>query len=214
MRTRDIFSFGESEPLDYPVEQGLLRYHPDWMGGTEAGAVYQQLAGALNWQEERVRIAGRWVDVPRLVCWYGEENAVYCYSGVKHTPSPWNPLLLTLRHRLENFCGQQFNSVLGNYYRSGQDSMGWHSDDEPELGDEPFIASLSLGAERRFRIRHKKTGTGFDIPLAHGSLLLMGGSLQRHYRHCLPKCSPKTQTDTLGRINLTFRFIHPEKLPA
>jgi alkylated DNA repair dioxygenase AlkB len=184
---------------------GELRYLPGFIPPDEARALFVRLREELDWQEEFISLAGRRVCVPRLVCWHGDEEAVYRYSGLTHYPKPWTQTLLTLRRSIEGFSGQAFNSALGNLYRDGQDSMGWHADQEKSLGPEPFIASLSLGAERLFKIRHTRTGETLDLSLADGSLLLMGGALQHHWRHCVPK----TRQPAAARINLTFRKILP-----
>lgn len=139
---------------------------------------------------------------PRLSAWYGD--AAYTYSGKTRQPHAWMPILDALRQRIEIACQARFNSVLLNLYRNGQDSMGLHSDDEPELGPEPLIASLSLGAERRFVLRHKTlTDQRHTLTLAHGSLLLMAGRTQHAWKHGLPKAKSVAEP----RINLTFRWL-------
>ena len=182
---------------------GELYYLSEFIPAPEAQDLFERLLNELAWQEEEVTIAGRRLRVPRLICWYGDEGAVYRYSGVVHDPLPWPKRLRRLKERIESACGHVFNSVLGNLYRDGRDSLGWHADQERELGENPFIASLSLGAERLFKIRHNRTGERVDLPLAGGSLLLMGGSLQHHWRHCVPK----SRAAKSARINLTFRTI-------
>ncbi len=171
----------------------------------ESDRLFAQLQAELAWQEEAVFIYGRWVKVPRLMCWYGDSNAWYRYSGVNHRPMPWTPVLQALRTKLELHCQCAFNSVLANLYRDGNDSMGCHADDEKELGENPVIASLSLGDRRLFKLRHKQSPAKLDIVLEHGDLLIMAGSLQHHWLHSLPKTKkPKTP-----RINLTFRKVMP-----
>jgi alkylated DNA repair dioxygenase AlkB len=182
---------------------GEVYLWPHFVAGDEAQAMQQQLLTELAWHGEEITIRGRRVAVPRLVCWYGDPQAIYRYSGVTHEPRPWHPLLAALRQRLQATTGYPFNSVLANLYRDGADSMGWHADKEPELGGNPAIASLSFGATRLFKLRHNRTGTTLDITLGHGALLLMAGSLQHHWRHCLPK-STRVQA---SRINLTYRYI-------
>jgi alkylated DNA repair dioxygenase AlkB len=136
----------------------------------------------------------------------GDPAARYRYSGTDFVPAPWHPVLLPLRERLAAFCGASFNSVLLNRYRDGDDGMGWHSDNEPELGPAPLIASLSLGAERRFALRRRDDhAKKAEVVLGHGDLLLMGGATQRHYQHALPKST----RPLAERINLTFRWIQP-----
>lgn len=182
---------------------GELDFVENFIPPQEADGFFLALREELAFSEESIRIAGREVKVPRLVCWYGDSEARYRYSGTDHAPLPWTAALRALKQRVEAYCGRGFNSVLGNLYRDGKDSMGWHADKEKELGPAPRIASLSFGAERRFELRHNKTGEILRLPLTHGSLLLMGGSLQHHWRHRIPK-SPSVITP---RINLTFRTI-------
>jgi alkylated DNA repair dioxygenase AlkB len=169
----------------------------------EADSCLARLLHELAFAEETLIIAGREVKVPRRVAWYGDPGACYRYSGIDHLPLPWTDTLRVLKLRVEEACGHAFNSVLANLYRNGNDSMGWHADKERELGPNPFIASLSFGATRSFRLRHDKTGETLALPLSHGDLLLMGGRLQHHWRHCVPKAREAQSP----RINLTFRTI-------
>lgn len=190
------------ENLDLP--DANLRYAPDWLAPGEADELFASLLRDIPWEVHRIRIYGRQVDSPRLSCWIGDPGAVYTYSRTRFEARPWLPALLDLRDRLEHACAARFNSVLANLYRDGNDSMGWHSDDEPELGRQPVIASLSLGAERRFGLRRRERGgRALYLPLAHGSLLRMAGDTQRFYAHALPK----TRRVAEPRINLTFRWI-------
>jgi alkylated DNA repair dioxygenase AlkB len=184
---------------------GELRYAEDFLAAEEADAYLERLLVELDWREESLAIAGRALKAPRLVCWYGDPGARYRYSGTDHEPLPWTEALGRLRRRVEEGCARRFNSVLGNLYRDGGDSLGWHADKEKELGPEPWIASLSLGAERRFDLRHNQSRETLSLSLKHGSLLLMGGALQHHWRHRVPK-----QPGAGGpRINLSFRAILP-----
>lgn len=185
------------------AEDGELDRVEGFLSARESAELRVRLLGDLAWHGEEIAIFGRRVAVPRLLCWYGDPGAVYRYSGVSHVPLPWQAVLAGLRARLEDFSGHAFNGVLCNRYRTGKDSMGWHADDEPELGERPFIASLSLGAERTFRIRHRRTGRTLDVPLRDGDLVLMGGVLQLYWKHCVPK----TAKPCGERINLTFRRI-------
>lgn len=168
-------------------------------------ADYEGLLQELNWKHEKIFFFGRWVLQPRLTAWYGDRGTEYKYSGLLNTPKQWTESLLTLKQTVENLTNESFNSVLANYYRDGQDSMGWHQDNESELGNRPLIASLSLGETRRFQFRHKtdKSLKTLSFDLAHGSLLLMSGQTQNFWQHQLPK----TKRDVGGRINLTFRKI-------
>jgi alkylated DNA repair dioxygenase AlkB len=165
--------------------------------------LFSTLLQDLAWQEEKIFIYGRWVKVPRLMCWYGDENAFYQYSGVNHQALPWTEILLAIRHKIESVYPCTFNSVMANLYRNGSDSMGCHADDEKELGINPVIASLSLGEERLLKFRHQQSKQRLDVILGHGDLLLMAGEIQHHWRHELPK-TKKLKTE---RINLTFRNI-------
>jgi alkylated DNA repair dioxygenase AlkB len=169
----------------------------------ESDQLFATLKTGLAWQEETIVIFGKWVKVPRLMCWYGDADASYRYSGVSHQPKPWTTELQSVRKKVEQQCQCAFNSVLANLYRDGNDSMGWHADAEKELGPNPVIASLSLGDERLFKLHHKKRKEILDICLGHGDLLLMAGTLQHHWMHSVPK-TKKLKTP---RINLTIRKI-------
>jgi alkylated DNA repair dioxygenase AlkB len=147
---------------------------------------------------------GRRVAAPRLEAWYGDPGARYAYSGLAHEPLPWTPLLLDLRERVVDAAGGAYNSVLANLYRDGNDSNGWHADDERELGPEPHIASLSFGAPRRFLMRHRRDPSlRLELLLAPGSLLVMRGATQQCWKHAVPK----TRAVTGARINLTYRLV-------
>jgi alkylated DNA repair dioxygenase AlkB len=169
----------------------------------DAGALLAQLLAELPWKSETLHIHGRDIIVPRRVCWFGDPGAVYTYSGLTHEPLPWPRALSELKNKLEAFTGALFNSVLANLYRDGNDAMGWHADKEKELGQNPVIASISLGAARRFKLQHTRDKTVVEIVLEPGSLLLMAGRLQYCWRHSLPRTR-----EVIGpRINLTFRLI-------
>jgi alkylated DNA repair dioxygenase AlkB len=157
------------------------------------------LQAQTDWRQEIARIMGRTVPIPRLTAWHGE--AGYVYSGIRLEPRPWTPILLELKAIAEGLAGQPFNSVLLNLYRDGRDSVSWHADDEPGLGPEPVIASLSLGAARRFLLRHRHTRARVAVVLGHGSCLVMSGAIQHHWQHQVPK----TARPVGPRINLTFR---------
>jgi alkylated DNA repair dioxygenase AlkB len=169
------------------------------------GQILQRLIAEVPWRSEQVVMWGRKVFQPRLTAWYGDACSRYAYSGVELDPLPWTPILADIKARIEAAVGSPFNSVLLNYYRDHRDSVGFHSDDEPELGARPVIASLSLGEERTFVLKHRKSRAvqPVHLRLASGSLLLMKGDTQRHWRHGVPKenlpCGP--------RVNLTFRTI-------
>ena len=174
-----------------------------WLSSAEGDALFAQLIHAIAWDVHRIRLFGREVDSPRLSCWIGDPEARYRYSGTLFEPHPWPQPLLPVRARLSNELGVAFNSVLANRYRDGRDGMGWHRDDEAELGPRPVIASLSLGATRRFALKSLDGAHRLALDLAHGSLLVMRGQTQARYRHALPK----TRRALGERVNLTFRRI-------
>ncbi len=155
---------------------------------------------------------GRSVAIPRLQAFMGDDQISYRYSGLNLITKPWHPAVLELRNLLKAETGIEFNVVLLNLYRNGQDSMGWHSDDEPELGDNPVIASISLGAKRRFLLRStdKSNPEKSELALNSGSLLWMGTGVQQNWQHSLPK----TKVCHQPRINLTFRRIQPVIQPS
>ena len=143
------------------------------------------------------------VNIPRLQAWYADADLAYEYSQITLTPNRWTPALLALKNQVNDHCKAQFNSVLVNCYRDHHDSVSWHCDDEPELGDNPLIASLSFGATRDFCLKHKTSGESLKLPLQSGSLLVMGHNSQVNYQHSLPK----SRIEKTMRINLTFRQI-------
>jgi len=185
-----------------------VRYHPEFIASQAASDLFAELLAGIPWRAERIRLFGREVPVPRLQAWIGDPGAVYTYSGLRLTPLPWPAPVARLRDLLHaERPGARFDSVLLNLYRDGRDGMGWHSDDEPELGAEPVIASVSLGATRRFRMRHRtrRDLPAVEIDLESGSLLWMAGRTQECWQHSLPKRSPRSVPG--ARINLTFRRI-------
>lgn len=184
---------------------GELCLYPQWLEEREIQALFQTLQTQVPWEQSVIQLYGRAVKIPRLNAWFGDAGCGYAYSGYRLPLHPWLPVLAELRQRLHNEVGVDSNSVLVNLYRDGQDSVAWHSDDEPELGRNPTIASISLGAERRFSLRHRrdKTLKPLHLQLSSGSLLLMTGTTQHHWHHCLPKCAAATAP----RISLTFRQI-------
>lgn len=184
---------------------GELYYFPGFYNLDEAQELFSVLQNEIAWEQQRIRIYGREHPEPRLTAWYGDPGAAYAYSGIKLLPKAWSPVLLTIKQKLEAACHAKFNSVLLNYYRDGRDSMGWHRDNERELGPHPVIASLSFGATRRFLVRrYRSNNEKLELPAESGSLILMRGDMQRHWEHSIPKQLKVTE----GRINLTFRNIH------
>ena len=167
---------------------------------------FESLHAETPWKVEKTILFGKLVPVPRLTAWYGDHDAEYTYSGIELSPIPWSPLLLDIKDYLSNFFEFNINSALLNLYRDGQDSVSWHADDEPELGTQPTIISISLGEKRRFRLRRKNSESDEErvsIDLSHGDLLLMKGRTQQNWEHSLPK----TSRDIGPRINVTFRQV-------
>lgn len=196
----DLFS-SDTGLLPIPIEDGELALLSQLPFPVSNAEVLARLIAETPWRAETVVVYGKRYLQPRLTAWYGE--ASYTYSGLTLQPLPLTPLLAALRAAVEQATGHRYNSVLLNYYRNGQDSMGMHSDDEPELGPAPVIASLSFGATRGFVLRHKQSKRSLKIDLGDGSLLLMAGSLQKHWLHGVNKTSKATNP----RVNLTFRYI-------
>lgn len=183
----DVY-FADAVPLGVPAESAL-----------------QRLVDETPWRSESIVVWGKRHPQPRLTAWYGDPGAIYSYSGIRLVPLPWTCTLRLIKESVERLAGAAFNSVLANYYRTERDSMGWHSDDEPELGPEPTIASVSFGAPRTFVLRHKSDDhrPTVRLRLCAGSVLIMKGATQRCWRHAVPK-----QTRAAGpRVNLTFRSI-------
>ena len=198
--------FEEPGPTRISLPDADLLLYPS-IGLTDKQAMLSRLIAETPWQQDEISVYGKRHLQPRLTAWYGDPGAQYSYSGIDMQPLAWTTALRELKAAVETSCGQTFNSVLLNYYRDGRDSMGMHSDDEPELGPEPVIASLSLGEERAIHFKHKtrKDLSTAKISLPDGSLLVMSGRTQRYWRHGLNKLSK-----TCGpRINLTFRQIIP-----
>ena len=183
-----------------------IRYIPDFFTPEEAAQLYTQLKEECAWRSDRIQVFGKWYDQPRLTALYGEEDRSYTYSGIAMNPLPFTPLLKSIKAKAEACSEANFSSCLLNYYRNGADSNGWHADDEPELGINPVIASISLGSPRYFHLRPKKaTRDTYKLLLRPGSLLVMEGETQHHWQHQIPKSKRITE----GRINLTFRNILP-----
>lgn len=198
---QSLFLPSESNLLPF---QGKTVLYPDFLSKQEADQYFEKLQVSLVWRHEPIRMFGKMVMQPRLTALYGDESRPYGYSGITMTPSGWTPELKEMRERLLDFTEIEFTHVLCNYYRDGQDSMGWHRDNEAVLGRNPSIASITLGVTRVFQIRHYETKKyKIDIPLTHGSLLIMSGESQHHWEHQIPK----TQKTLGPRINLTFRKL-------
>jgi len=183
----------------------LVSYIPDVFTKSESAHLLTLLTNTVTWTQQEIMMYGKKLLTPRLTAWYGDAGADYSFSGTKFNPHPWLPELLEIKNRIEPRAHAKFNSVLLNYYRDGNDSVSWHSDNERELGRDPIIASISLGQTRRFDLRKKDDHSRrYSIKLETGSLLLMKGDLQHYWEHQVPKSKA-----VMGpRLNLTFRIIH------
>lgn len=186
------------------ADGGVLIFHSHFLTQREADELFATLKESTPWKQE-VGSFGRLF--PRLTAYYADPGVSYTYSGVTHPASTWPDCLVEIRQRIEEAAGAPLNSLLLNYYRTGDDSMGFHSDDEPELGENPIVPSLSLGATRRFVLRHMHTRERFTYDLTHGSLLVMAGTTQHHWQHTIPK----TKKPVGEHINLTFRNIRMDR---
>jgi alkylated DNA repair dioxygenase AlkB len=188
-----------------PMIDAEVYYLGDLVLEHESDEILQRLIASTGWRQDTIVVWGKTYQQPRLVAWYGDRGTDYTYSGITLSPMPWTELLLDIRRRVERVTQESFNSVLLNYYRDNRDSMGFHSDNEPELGEKPVIASVSLGEERTLVLKHKvnKLAKPVRLRLASGSLLLMKGDTQRWWKHGIAK-----ETRRCGaRLNLTFRHI-------
>jgi alkylated DNA repair dioxygenase AlkB len=177
----------------------------DFYDTAECDRIYRHFLHEHLWPDNRYAVAGRQFTLPRLQTWHADPGIRYSYSNNLLQTRPWTPLLSGIRAKIEAFLNFPFNSVLVNLYRNGDDYVGWHSDNEPELGEQPFIASLTFGTERQFEFRHKKSSENGRILLRSGTLLLMQPAFQHHWLHSIPV----DQSVTEGRVNLTFRKVVP-----
>lgn len=180
-----------------------INYIESFYSLAEANEIFQQLARNIAWRQDDITMFGKTVKIPRLQAWYSDNNLTYRYSSMTLDSTPFPPILNLIRDNVSGYCRDHFNAVLANLYRDQCDSVGWHSDDERELGPNPVIASLSFGAEREFQFKHIQTKEKFSIRLASGSLFVMKGETQHYWQHCIPKRSK----NIAPRINLTFRKI-------
>ncbi len=185
------------------ISNGHLRMSEDFYDAEESRLLYAQLVASLEWEQGTIRLFGKTHSTPRLEAFYAEKDLHYGYSGQQLKNHAFTPLLLKIKEKVENETGFTFNSVLVNYYRDGNDSNGWHADNEKELGENPIIASLSFGTSRRFDLKHTTKEEKLSIHLNSGSLLVMSGETQHFWKHQIAK----SKKITTGRINLTFRTI-------
>lgn len=185
------------------MEDATVILHRGVFHRVEHERLFRSLQRETPWEQHRIKVYGRCMLAPRLSAWYGDPGAVYTYSGARLEPLPWTPALLAIKATVEKLAETSFNSALLNQYRDGRDSVGWHSDAETELGPNPIIGSVSLGAIRRFEFQHKKTKARYALALEPGSVLIMAGPTQHYWRHQLPK----TRQTVGARINITLRAV-------
>ena len=186
------------------LPDGQFRYFPSFYAPQKATHLFESLLENIAWQQDPITLFGKTYLQPRLTALYAINDRPYSYSGIQMHPHPMTPLLKDIQQQIESICATTFTSVLLNLYRDGQDSNGWHADDEKELGINPVIASLSLGAERFFHLKHHRLKEErHKLLLEHGSLLIMEGAIQHHWKHQIAK----TKRPMASRINLTFRKI-------
>tara|TARA_R100000789_G_C3002533_1_gene149239 strand:- start:294 stop:878 length:585 start_codon:yes stop_codon:yes gene_type:complete len=191
----EIFSLPDAE----------LEYFPNFLNKEKADLLLEKLLKEVHWQQQNIKLFGKEIPQPRLTAFYAEQGISYTYSGLQLKPKNFSTELWELKQKTQELSGYDFNTCLANLYRHGNDSMGWHADDEKVLGKNPVIASISLGGIRRFQFKHKTNkDLKESIELQHGSLLIMKGSMQHFWKHQLPK----TKKEVAPRINLTFRKIN------
>ncbi len=192
----------EGRRIEIPDADVVL--FPAFFSSGQSDRWLESLKQNIAWKQQRITMFGRPVAMPRLTAWHGDKWVEYSYSGATHRPQDWTDDLLQIKALVEQVADTRFNGVLLNRYRDGRDSVSWHSDDEPALGVNPVIASVSFGQLRRFQFKHKQNSQLREsIELTHGSLLLMRGATQHHWLHQVPKS--KRPLDE--RINLTYRVI-------
>jgi alkylated DNA repair dioxygenase AlkB len=197
-------SLFDSDPIVFDVPDASIIYYPNFFSTEEATMLFDTLQKEIPWQQDDIKVYGKVYPQPRLTALFGNEGKSYSYSNITMHPHKWSPLLMSIKEKVEEATEVIYSTVLLNYYRDGKDSNGWHADNEKELGTNPIIASLSFGAERMFQLKHNAIpNQKINIPLAHGSLLVMKGTTQHFWKHQIPKT-----TKPIGpRINLTFRII-------
>ena len=203
----DLFELdsGLASGIEFDMPDAKVSLHQSLYAIVEADFMFNTLKQEIVWAQEKIQMYGAVHQVPRLTAWYGDEGKTYTYSGITSYATPWTECLLSIKKKVEEVSKVHFNSVLLNLYRSGSDSVSWHSDNEPDLVEDPEIGSMSFGQERSFQMKHKtKADMRKVIRLGHGDFLLMEGGTQRHWLHQVPK----SKTDMKERINLTFRTIY------
>ncbi|MEO6628395.1 MAG: alpha-ketoglutarate-dependent dioxygenase AlkB [Aquihabitans sp.] len=199
-----LFGLDEPTTITLDLPDADITYQPGWLEPAEADRLLAAVSDTTPWRQDTLRIHGRSVAVPRLNSWHGDAGRTYAYSGIELGVEPWTPALAEISDLVQATVAVTFPGVLANLYRDGNDSVAWHSDDEPELGPAPTIASVSLGATRTFQLRHRvDPNLRHQLELTHGSLLVMRGPTQRRWSHQVPK----TARSVAPRVNLTFRTM-------
>jgi alkylated DNA repair dioxygenase AlkB len=198
-------SLFNSEKLELQLPNAELIYYPEYFGIEEADQYFNELLQQTNWQQDDIKVFGKTYQQPRLTSLYGDSGKPYSYSNITMYPEIFTPLLKKIKSKIEQESGHRFNTVLLNLYRDGQDSNGWHADNEKELGKNPVIASVSFGETRPFHFKHRTIKTErHKLDLTHGSLLIMKSEMQHYWLHQIAK----TKKPIAPRINLTFRYIN------
>lgn len=199
-----LFTILKMKSKIFSLPQAELEYFPHFLNTEKANFLFEKLLKEVSWQQQNIKLFGKESPQPRLTAFFAEKGISYTYSGLQLKPETFSSEILDLKQQTEEVSGFEFNTCLANLYRDGNDSMGWHADDEQVLGKNPVIASISLGGVRSFQFKHKTNKNLKEkIELQHGSLLIMKGSMQHYWKHQLPK----TKKDVSPRINLTFRQI-------
>ncbi|MFC7774013.1 alpha-ketoglutarate-dependent dioxygenase AlkB family protein [Flavobacterium sp. GCM10027622] len=191
------------EKIVFNLPDAEIEYFPHFLDRSVANDLFQKVLQETPWQQDDIIVFGKTHPQPRLTCLYGNEGKPYGYSNIVMNPHQWTPTMMYIKEEVEKTADVNFTTVLANYYRDGQDSNGWHADNEKELGRNPIIASVSFGTERTFQLKHNTKDIKQQIVLQHGSLLIMKGSTQHFWKHQIPK----TKKEIGPRINLTFRII-------
>jgi alkylated DNA repair dioxygenase AlkB len=202
----DLFEFDScsTSGIHFEMLDADVSLYQSLYSTKEADLIFNELRQEIMWEQEKIEMYGKTHQVPRLTAWYGDDNKTYTYSGITTSSRPWIRCLLNIKQKIEVISQTRFNIVLLNFYRSGADSVAWHSDDEPELGHNPVIGSVSFGQQRVFQMKHKiKKDERQKIMLGHGDFLLMKSCTQHHWVHQVPK----SKTYMKERINLTFRTV-------
>lgn len=186
------------------MSDAKVTFYKHFFNTEESDRIFSDLHANIAWQQDKMNMYGKEINLPRQTAWYGDAGKSYTFSGIHLDPKPWTPTLLQIKQKIEEVADVEFNSVLLNLYRNGQDSISWHTDAERELGENPIIGSVSFGGTRRFLFRHRYDKTEkTEVALTHGSFLLMAGETQHFWQHQIPKTAKHVDP----RINLTFRTI-------